>query len=1028
MKLHLKIWLGVGIVIGLIMALDAVVALRGIQREVRSGLDEDARVVRAVLMATRRVYHLQFMASGVDLNEKTVGFLPAHALGRISSDFPNWTDSALRFNNVSDRARNPANKADQYEVAAMDYFRANRDAKDRVAIFRDDQGRDIYHFTAPMWIEPYCLICHGERENAPATIRDNYVDAYGYKLGDLRGVMSIKLPMDKMRAEATSRWQREFGIRAAGYIALLLLLGFMMRRLVVAPVHRLRFVTRRIGKGELDARADVAGDDEIADLARSVNDMAHSLGTHEEEIARLNHIYSALSETNHTIVRVEDEAELIRRICQIAVDFGGLKMAWFASYDPTGNRLVPLVSFGEGKDYATDLVIPLDESLPQGRGPTATAFRSGQPVIVQDYFAEALTGPWHERARPHGWGSAAAFPVVRDGRAQLVLNLYHTQTGAFDAKVIDLLSEMAMDIGYALDRIDLARAEEHSRLALMESEARYRTALETTQDGFWLVDDAGHFLDVNDAYAAFSGYSRAELLTMSIQDIEANEKPDEVRRHIEALMRTGSDLFETLHRTKNGALKTVEISTSVSARDPIRFSVFIRDLSQRNEAQERIQRLSHFDVLTGLPNSSLFSDLVRQALGQAQRNREALALLYIDLDNFKHVNDTLSHRVGDLLLIDLTKRFQLALRAGDTLCRLGGDEFIVLLPHSAAEDAAHVAERLIHTSTQAASIEGNELVVTPSLGIALYPADGEDYETLLSKADTATHRAKQDGRATYRFFTAEMQRRSTRTLKLEAALRRALENRELSLNYQPQVDLREGCLVGVEALLRWRHPELGQVSPAEFIPVAESSGLILPIGEWVMRTAMQQLLDWDRQGLTVPVVAVNLSAVQFRKERLVQDVKDILAELGVPPARLEIELTESLMMDNPVAAVAVMDELHRAGIQLSIDDFGTGYSSLNYLKRFRIDKLKIDQSFVRDLDKDPEDEAIVRAIISLAESLRFRTIAEGVETEAQLDFLRAAGCQEVQGYLFARPMPAAELPAWLGSWQPSRANGNARGI
>jgi EAL domain-containing protein (putative c-di-GMP-specific phosphodiesterase class I) len=268
-----------------------------------------------------------------------------------------------------------------------------------------------------------------------------------------------------------------------------------------------------------------------------------------------------------------------------------------------------------------------------------------------------------------------------------------------------------------------------------------------------------------------------------------------------------------------------------------------------------------------------------------------------------------------------------------------------------------------------------------------------------------------------------MQARSARTLKLEAALRRATENHELSLHFQPQVELRDGGLIGVEALLRWRHPDFGMISPAEFIPIAEASGLIIPIGDWVMRTALQQLLDWDRCGIAVPVVAVNLSAAQFRQEHLVRNVKNLLAETGVPPGRLEIELTESLMMDDPIAAVSVMDELHRAGIQLSIDDFGTGYSSLNHLKRFRIDKLKIDQSFVRDLNRDPEGEAIVRAIVSLAESLRFRTIAEGVETEPQLSFLRTIGCHEVQGYLFAKPMPAADLQGWIDAWLPSRAIG-----
>ena len=1020
MKLQLKIWLGATAVIAGIMAIDVVMGYRHIQREVRQQVDQDARIVRAMLMATRRVYHQQFMASGLPVADNTVGFLPAHALSKISAQFPEWLDTGLRFNNVSDRPRNQANQADDKELEAMKWFRENPKAPERISEYKDAQNKAFYHFTAPIWIEPYCLNCHGKREDAPASIRDKYEGSYGYQLGDLRGVMSIKLPLSELESRALNRFYQRFGTRTAGYVMLLVLLNLLMYRLVIRPIKHLDSVTKRLGEGDLAARAACAGNDEIARLAGSINDMAGAISEHDAQIMRLNRIYAALSETNQTIVRATDEASLLRKVCQIAVDLGGMSMVWIGRLDPAHGSLVPQESFGNGLGYLAGLAIPVTGDSPETKGPAATAWRTHRPVVIQDFWGDETMAPWHDRARPFSWGSMASFPIVRGQRVQYVFNLYHTEKLAFDSKIQDLLAEMTMDIGYALDRIDLIEVQARTHAELERSEAKLRNVLETSQDGFWLVDRAGKLVDVNAAYSDISGYSRDELLSMHIADLEATESEEEVQRHVRRVAETGHDNFETRHRTKSGELKPVEISTSIVSGSEGTMSVFIRDLSLRDEAQERIQRLSHFDPLTGLPNRALFTDIARQAIGQAARNHETLALVFIDIDHFKNINDTLGHRVGDQLLIELTERFRSVLRSEDTLSRLGGDEFLLLLPHDRAEDAAHVAERLIASTSQSITIAGNELLATPSLGIALYPADGDDFETLLQKADTATNRAKEEGRSTYRFFAAEMQSRSARTLQLEAALRKALDRNELLLHYQPQVELASGNIIGMEALIRWRHPELGLVSPAEFIPIAESSGLIIPIGEWVLKTALLELKALMAQGLPIALVAVNLSVVQFRQKGLPERVAAILEETGLAAKHLELELTEGLAMENPTAAIAMMDALHRQGIRLSIDDFGTGYSSLSYLKRFRIDKLKIDQSFVRDLTHDPEGEAIVRAIISMAETLKFRTIAEGVETVEQLNFLRESQCEEVQGYFFSRPLPPETLVTWLKAWNPEQ--------
>ncbi|MCJ7766044.1 MAG: bifunctional diguanylate cyclase/phosphodiesterase, partial [Thiovulaceae bacterium] len=393
----------------------------------------------------------------------------------------------------------------------------------------------------------------------------------------------------------------------------------------------------------------------------------------------------------------------------------------------------------------------------------------------------------------------------------------------------------------------------------------------------------------------------------------------------------------------------------------------------------------------------------------AHRVKEPIALLILDLDHFKNINDSLGHDIGDKLLVKVASRIQSVVREGDTLSRQGGDEFVIALVRTDSDGAAHVAEKLIEVISQPYRILHHELTVTPSIGIALYPIDGNDFITLSQSADAAMYRAKDDGRNCYRFFTSEIQARSARNLELENALRHALERNELELYYQPQISMEARRLIGAEALLRWNHPTLGAVSPAEFIPIAEGNGQILVIGEWVLRAALMQLKLWIEEGMEPFVMAVNLSSIQFRHPKLVALVLGVLEELQLPAEYLELELTEGIAMENPLHAIELMNELHDHGIRMSIDDFGTGYSSLNYLKQFRVYKLKIDLSFIRDISENPEDRAIVNAIISMANSLNMQTIAEGVETAEQLALLQDSGCDEVQGYYFSRPLPSVEF-------------------
>ena len=438
-----------------------------------------------------------------------------------------------------------------------------------------------------------------------------------------------------------------------------------------------------------------------------------------------------------------------------------------------------------------------------------------------------------------------------------------------------------------------------------------------------------------------------------------------------------------------------------------------REINDRRQDQEHIYWLAHYDVLTGLPNRALLAERSQNAINAAQQSQSPLAVIFLDLDHFKHVNDSLGHQVGDALLVAIAQRLRSVVRDKDTVSRLGGDEFILLLPGANAQGAARVAQKLLDASRESYQIDHHELTMAPSLGIALFPDDGADFDTLSQCADVAMYRAKVDGRNTYRFFTPEMQAQSVRALQLENALRRALEREQFTLVYQPQICITTGRMQSAEALLRWTHPEMGSIAPDEFIRIAENCGQILPIGEWVLRTALAQLQAWRAQGLDLQTMAVNLSAVQFRQPQLPEMITRILEESQLPPDSLELELTEGVALDDPRAAIATMDQLRARGVRLSIDDFGTGYSSLSQLKRLPIYKLKIDRSFVCDLSEDAGGRAIVSAIIRMAQALGMQTTAEGVETKGQFEFLREQGCTEVQGYYCGRPMSAEQLQGLL---------------
>ncbi len=558
------------------------------------------------------------------------------------------------------------------------------------------------------------------------------------------------------------------------------------------------------------------------------------------------------------------------------------------------------------------------------------------------------------------------------------------------------------------------RAEEQLKLA--------SHFFEGSSEGFVITDAHQRIIKVNRTFTQITGYSVEEMLGKSPAALSSGRHSRSFYRQMwQQINAVGQWQGEVWNRRKNGEVypEWLSITRVPDAQGQTAYYLAIfSDTSQRKEQEARIRYLAYYDPLTGLANRSLLKDRAQHDLAQCKRHQTPLSLLFIDLDHFKQINDSLGHQVGDQLLKQVGERLGQQVREQDTVARMGGDEFVTVLPETNDEGAALVARNFLERLSQPYQVGPHELTVTPSIGIALYPNDGTDFDTLYRCADTAMYRAKQNGRSSFSFFTTEMQAQSVRRLQIENALRRALERDQLWLQYQPQMSLRNHQLIGMEVLLRWNHPEWGPVSPAEFIPVAENSRQILAIGEWVLRTATAQAKAWQDQGLPPIIVAINLSAVQFRQPDLPDLVGTILHDTGLAPEWLELELTESVAMHDPEGAIATMQQLHQRGVRMSVDDFGTGYSSLNYLKRFQIYKLKIDQSFVRDVTRSPEDARIVEAIVQMAESMGLTTIAEGVETPEQLEFLRSHGCREIQGYHLSRPLSAVDFEAFVRQYQP----------
>src|ERR1039458_7802693 len=572
------------------------------------------------------------------------------------------------------------------------------------------------------------------------------------------------------------------------------------------------------------------------------------------------------------------------------------------------------------------------------------------------------------------------------------------------------ITPVTQNLGSTTDTYFIAIKQDITERKKSEEELqRLASIVEFSEDAIIGKNMDGVITSWNRGAEKIYGYTRGEVVGRDLSFLLPPERQAEIQAIMERVL-SGQPIecLETQRLTKTGS--AIDVSLSVS---PIKdasghiagASAIARDITQRKAAEKQVQFLAYYDALTGLPNRTLLQDRLAKALASARRRKDKVALLFLDLDRYKTINDSLGHSVGDLVLKEVAERLKRFAREQDTIARVGGDEFLVVLTAvKDGADAAVAAERLMDAMTVELVIQGRSLSISCSIGISISPEHGRDGEALIKNADAAMYCAKESGYNSFHFFTADMNAEAMERLTLEHSLRLALGREELFLVYQPQIDIATGRIIGLEALLRWQHPELGLVPPDKFIRIAENGGLIMPIGEWVLRTACFQTRKWQDEGLPAVPVAVNVSAVQFRQAGFCELIRRVLHETGLAPQYLELELTESLLLSNADVMFSVLQELRAMGLKLAIDDFGTGYSSLSYLRQFPVSKLKIDRSFIRDVAVNPDDAAITTAIISMAKSLNLKVIAEGVEDEAQMTFLRTHQCDEIQGYYFSKPL------------------------
>lgn len=745
----------------------------------------------------------------------------------------------------------------------------------------------------------------------------------------------------------------------------------------------------------------------------------------DDVLARMSNlvsIYSSLTRVNETIARVREPHRLYQEVCRIMVDEGKFSAVWIGVVDARTRMVKPIAGWGDKGGYLDVALISLD-SPPEEREPAAAAIAERRQQVRGSIADVQHTATWRNEALKRGFSAAASFPIPLEHSSSGALTLYTAQSSLLSDEVVSLLERLADDISLAVETIKHDDQRRKAEKQLAETASMYRSLIEQLPVIAYIsaINETGSTLYVSPQIETILGFRLIDWMCdpdYRIKQLHPDDRERVLAKWEECRASEEPVFIEYRMLARDGHTVWFR-DDAIVARDehgaPIFRQGLMLDITEQKEAEQQLFFNAFHDSLTGLANRTLFLNRLELAFNHSKRNEgHSFAVLCLDLDRFKIINDSLGHVVGDQLILDVSDRISKLLRATDTIARLGGDEFAILVDDiKGVSDAIHVAERVRKELSEPFHLEGREVFVTSSIGIALNDAACERHEFLLRDADAAMYRAKKQGKDRFEIFSPAIQQQALSILEMEHDLRNALEREEFQVYYQPIVSLRNNAIIGSEALLRWKHPGRGFVSPADFIPVAEDCGQIVPIGEWILKAACAQNKAWQEAGMPKVTVSVNLSARQFRDNLLMATIERALSDSGLDPTFLKLELTESCVMENAEKSIEMLRNLRDIGVQVAIDDFGTGYSSLAYLKRFPINTLKIDRSFIKDIPASADDAAIAATTIAMAHTLRLDVTAEGVETAEQMAFLQSQQCDYMQGYYFSRPVPAADFAVLL---------------
>ncbi len=806
---------------------------------------------------------------------------------------------------------------------------------------------------------------------------------------------------------------------------LVIFIAFISAKKLTKRLTKLVDVFSAIRKGQRHIQATIVGDDEVSKLGESFNHMISELDNLEFQREKITRFYSAWVACTNVIVREKSEDILLNELCSHIAVTVGFKLVWIGFVDNKSEWIQKVACSDSNSLYFQNLKVSSQANLPEGRGATGQAIRHNRPVIFNDILKESSAELWWENAISENIRASAAFPLTKNGVVIGVMNLYSTDIDYFSDDLITLINGLCEDISYALENLDRQKLQ-----LAQEYELRIAAAAFESQESFMVTDANNNILRVNGGFTALTGYTANEVLGKNPRLLQSGRHNKAFYQAMwKSLRQNRFWQGEVWNRKKNGQIFPEWLcitAISNSAGEIISYVGTSNDISQSKSDEERIRQLAFYDELTKLPNRALLFQRLETALNGSQRYRYHGALIFLDLDNFKIINDTLGHTLGDQLLIEVATRLTRCVRNTDTVARLGGDEFIIILEHldnnkfTAATQVQGITEKIRHEIAEryelSVSISDNAIHSTIeyhsscSIGFVMFQGTKTHSDDLLKYADLAMYHAKKMGRNHVSVFAPEMEQALIARTALEADMRQSiLFCDEFELYLQAQTDF-DGKILGAEALIRWNHPVRGRVNPGDFIPLAEETGMIISLGDWILHQGCQILAHWKKQPETAHLkLAINVSSRQLAQENFVERVIQTVKQSGIHPERLKLEITESMVVHNVEETIAKMDAIKALGVSFSMDDFGTGYSSLSYLQKLPLEQLKIDQSFVRNLSFENHDSAIVKTIINLGENLSLNIIAEGVETETQRNFLAKLGCCVFQGYFFGKPLPIREF-------------------